>query len=135
MATSASVANVSEAAVNKGYETEKLRIASSTYATATRRISGDPATKSKPARRSARTDARTTARRRAGARWGKRARRTAASARSTASMTTSASVPTARLTGPAISVPRKLPTMAAPVSSGNKRFAWRASNADPATVQ
>ena len=101
---------------------------------ATRRMSGDLATKSKPARRSVRTDD-GAARRRAGGRCGTRVRSAAAATRRAASMTTNASVPSARLTGPAMSVPRKLPAMAAPVSSGKRRFAWRASKAAPATVQ
>src|SRR5687767_9847960 len=134
VATSASVPNASEAAVSSGYDTEKLRIARRTYATATKRISGDAATKSKPARTSASTDE-GAPRRRAGARCGKRARSVAPVTSSTASITTRASVPAARLTGPAISVPRKLPAIAAPVSSGKSRLACRASKAEPATVQ
>ena len=46
----------------------------------------------------------------------------------------SVGVPTARATGPDSSVPTKLPAMAAPVHSGKSRFAWRASNTDPAIV-
>ena len=50
-------------------------------------------------------------------------------------MTIRVSVPKARATGPDRSVPVKLPAIAAPVHSGNRRLAWRASNADPAMVQ
>ena len=38
-------------------------------------------------------------------------------------------------TGPESNVPTKLPAIAAPVQMGNNRFAWRASNTDPAIVQ
>ena len=50
-------------------------------------------------------------------------------------MTISSSVPATRATGPEARVPTKLPAIAAPVHSGNRRFAWRASKTEPATVQ
>ena len=123
-----------DAAIMNGNDTEKSRTASSTYASATRRIRGDRMTVSNPARRSLTTEelpivcaGRTRGR-------GSRASSPAASTRSTAWTTTSDSTLMIAATGPAASVPRKLPTIAALVRSGKSRFAWRASNAAPLTV-
>ena len=47
----------------------------------------------------------------------------------------SVSVPMSAATGPDARAPTKLPAIAAAVQIGNRRFAWRASNVDAATVQ